>query len=114
MHKLFIWDLDTWPLYRGWPFVRGSRAFIEGVHCSNNYALIEIKIDRNINQCIHSWSCREPTPRYGFVILNTLHSESSIETISPGMEFRVQEPFLLYKNTSGVCLCVTTSFDKQV
>lgn len=60
---------------------------------------------------MHNLMCfilRDPAPKYGFVILNTLHSESSIVTISPGMEFRVQESFLLYKNESGLCDYIVT------
>lgn len=41
---------------------------------------------------------RESSPRYGFVVLNKLHSENSMVTITPGIEFKVQDLFVLYKN----------------
>jgi len=40
-------------------------------------------------------------PKFGFVVLNKLHSENSLTLITPGMVFRVQQPFVLFKNESG-------------
>ena len=45
------------------------------------------------------------------MILNRLNSDNTQEELVPGMEFREQSPFLLYKRDSGnlsmflLCLC---------
>ena len=44
---------------------------------------------------------RDVEPRYGFMILNRLNSDNMLEEVAPGMEFRVQNPFVLFKKRSG-------------
>lgn len=41
--------------------------------------------------------------RAGFMILNRLNSDNAQEDIVPGMEFRLQPPFILYGKESGGC-----------
>lgn len=41
--------------------------------------------------------------KLGFMILNRLNSDNTQEVISPGMEFRLQPPFILYGKGSGKC-----------
>ena len=40
-------------------------------------------------------------PSYGFMILNRLSNENMLEDIAANMEFRVQNPFVLFKKRAG-------------
>ena len=43
---------------------------------------------------------RSTLPKFALMIMNRLNRENLIETITKEMEFKVQKPFLLYKNSS--------------
>ena len=40
------------------------------------------------------------------MVLNRLNSGNTQEMVSAGMTFRVQQPFILFKKHSGMCVCV--------
>lgn len=44
---------------------------------------------------------RSVSPEYGFIVMNRLSTTNLIETISADLEFQLQSPFLLYKNSAG-------------
>ena len=46
---------------------------------------------------------------YGFMILNRLNNENMLEEVVPNMEFRVQNPFVLFKKKSGELIITTRS-----
>lgn len=46
---------------------------------------------------------------YGFMILNRLNNENMLEEVVPNMEFRVQNPFVLFKKKSGALVITIRS-----
>eukprot|EP00088_Acartia_fossae_P026042 TRINITY_DN2681_c0_g1_i19.p1 TRINITY_DN2681_c0_g1~~TRINITY_DN2681_c0_g1_i19.p1 ORF type:complete len:580 (-),score=199.84 TRINITY_DN2681_c0_g1_i19:416-2155(-) len=44
---------------------------------------------------------REAEPKYGFTIMNRLNPENHIEPVTRQLDFQIQPPFLLYKNSEG-------------
>jgi len=44
---------------------------------------------------------RSAHPLNGFMIINRLHLNDLIEPINSGLEFQLQDPFLLYRNGRG-------------
>lgn len=40
-------------------------------------------------------------PKYGFTIMNRLNPENHIEPVTGQLDFQIQPPFLLYKNSNG-------------
>ena len=54
------------------------------------------------NGLLTSFHClRSTLPKFGVMIMNRLNRENLNECISKEMEFKVQKPFLLYKNASS-------------
>ena len=45
--------------------------------------------------------CRSASPINGFMILNRLGLNDLVEPINKNLEFQLQDPFLLYKNSQG-------------
>ena len=44
---------------------------------------------------------RSASPTHGFMILNRLGLTNQIEPITKELEFQLQDPFLLYRNSKG-------------
>lgn len=44
---------------------------------------------------------REAEPKYGFTIMNRLNPENHIEPVTGHLDFQIQPPFLLYKNSES-------------
>jgi hypothetical protein len=44
---------------------------------------------------------REAEPKYGFTIMNRLNPENHIEPVTGQLDFQIQPPFLLYKNSES-------------
>lgn len=51
--------------------------------------------------CWFVFSCSSAAPVNGFMILNRLGLNDLIEPLTKNLEFQLQDPFLLYKNTAG-------------
>ena len=43
--------------------------------------------------------CRAETPAFAFVVLNRLNSGNILQFIVPGMEFKIEDSFIMYKST---------------
>ena len=44
--------------------------------------------------------CRTDTPGFGFVVLNRLNSGNVLQFVYTGMEFIIEDHFVMYKSSS--------------
>ena len=59
-------------------------------------------------------SCRSATPTSAFFIMNRLSMKNTMEPITNTMEFKLQDPFLLYRNSaSEYAMCTMTFWKKE-
>ena len=47
----------------------------------------------------YAWYYRTDTPTFGFVVLNRLNSGNILQFVIPGMEFKIQDSFIMYKSS---------------
>jgi len=93
-------DINLKALKKVDPYVRS----IEG-H-SSNVALYNFNSDRaewektQIEGTLFLFQ-REAEPKYGFTIMNRLNPENHIEPVTGQLDFQIQPPFLLYKNSNN-------------
>ena len=63
--------------------------------------------------CYTGFFChRSASPNNGFMILNRLGLNNQIEPITKDLEFQLQDPFLLYRNSKGQCRKSSTLHQK--
>ena len=55
-------------------------------------------------------SCRSATPTSAFFIMNRLSMKNMMEPITNTMEFKLQDPFLLYRNSASEYAMCTVTF----
>ncbi|ESO06463.1 hypothetical protein HELRODRAFT_160635 [Helobdella robusta] len=56
---------------------------------------------------------RSAVPANGFMIINRLYLQDLIEPINTNLEFQLQEPFLLYKDSRNKSICGIWFYDKD-
>lgn len=49
---------------------------------------------------------RSERPNIGWIVINRTNPTNLIELITPGVELRLKEPYLLYKNRNNVIYCI--------
>lgn len=49
---------------------------------------------------------RSEVPKFGWIVINRSNPTNLVELISPGVEIRINEPYLLYKNSNNVIYCI--------
>lgn len=49
---------------------------------------------------------RSETPKFGWIVINRSNPTNLIELITPGIELKLTEPYILYKNPDNVIYCV--------
>lgn len=49
---------------------------------------------------------RSEVPKFGWIVINRSNPTNLMELITPGVEIRIQEPYILYKNKDNVIYCI--------
>lgn len=49
---------------------------------------------------------RSEVPKFGWIVINRSNPTNLIELITPGIDLKLKEPYLLYKTTNNVIYCI--------
>ena len=55
---------------------------------------------------------READPQYGFTVMNRLNIKNMVQPLTRDLEFQLQSPFLMYRNTSNAAIYSLWFFDQ--
>lgn len=50
--------------------------------------------------------CKKSAPKYGFLVINRLSTTNMVEPVTQNLDFKLEEPYLLYKNNNGDIFCI--------